>query len=104
MHASAGGDYKEGAPERELARLGVALAPPPEPAPVAAPLPRGHCTAAQAAEEAAFAPTTLRVSTTRFIHLTRSQQLDSRRQSTEHLPCKGRRKQPCHDSSAHIPP
>jgi hypothetical protein len=61
MGAGPGGDYTEGAAERELARLGVALAQPPEPAPVAAPLPRGPCKVGQAPEEAAFAPTTLSI-------------------------------------------
>jgi hypothetical protein len=43
MGAGPGGDYTQGAAEHELPRLGVALAQPPEPAPVAAPLPRGPC-------------------------------------------------------------
>jgi hypothetical protein len=61
MGARPGGDYTQGAAERELAQLGVALALPPEPGHVAAPLPRGPCKAGQAPEEAAFAPTTLSI-------------------------------------------
>ena len=61
MGASPDGDYTEGAAERELARLGVALAQPPESRPIAAPLPRGACKPGQATEEAAFAPTTLSI-------------------------------------------
>jgi tetratricopeptide (TPR) repeat protein len=61
MRAGTGGDYTEGAAERELARLGVAVAEFPEPATVAAPLARGHCKAGQAPEEATFAATTLSI-------------------------------------------
>jgi len=61
MGAGPGGDYTEGAAERELAGLGVALAQPPEPVRVAAPLPRGPCKAGQAPEEQAFAATTLSI-------------------------------------------
>jgi len=57
MAAGPDGDYSEGAAERDLARLGVALAQPPAPWPVAAPLPRGVCKPGQASEEAAFAST-----------------------------------------------
>ena len=60
MGAGPGGDYTEGAAERELARLGVAVAQSPEPAPVAGPVPRGHCKVGQT-PEATFAPTTLSI-------------------------------------------
>src|SRR5262249_24023248 len=59
MGARPGGDYTQGAAERELARLGVALAQRPQARPVARPIPRGACKPGQALEQAAFAPTTL---------------------------------------------
>ena len=61
MGAGPDGDYAEGAAERELARLGVALAQPPALRPVAGPLPRGTCKLGQASEEGAFAPTVLSI-------------------------------------------
>src|SRR5262249_5070863 len=61
MGAGPDGDYTEGAAERELVRLGVALAQPAAPQPVAAPLLRGACKPGHASEEAAFAPTMLSI-------------------------------------------